>query len=125
MDTKEISETSKNVVVRGEGRETSRKMLCREKRVAKTEKRPQLQKEATRTSYFFAAVNNCLYLFNIEFLPPSGLATCYNEWWNDIWLNEGFATYMELISLNITYPELQFVSHNFVSHTICPKKSLI
>uniref|UniRef100_A0A8C6CUI2 Aminopeptidase n=1 Tax=Moschus moschiferus TaxID=68415 RepID=A0A8C6CUI2_MOSMO len=30
------------------------------------------------------------------------------EWWNDIWLNEGFATYMELISLNITYPELQF-----------------
>ncbi|XP_007466930.1 PREDICTED: endoplasmic reticulum aminopeptidase 2 isoform X2 [Lipotes vexillifer] len=30
------------------------------------------------------------------------------EWWNDIWLNEGFATYMELISVNITYPELQF-----------------
>ncbi|XP_061008048.1 endoplasmic reticulum aminopeptidase 2 [Dama dama] len=30
------------------------------------------------------------------------------EWWNDIWLNEGFARYMELISLNITYPELQF-----------------
>uniref|UniRef100_A0A8C0SVP7 Aminopeptidase n=1 Tax=Canis lupus familiaris TaxID=9615 RepID=A0A8C0SVP7_CANLF len=30
------------------------------------------------------------------------------EWWNDIWLNEGFATYMELISLNATYPELQF-----------------
>uniref|UniRef100_A0A8D1ARZ2 Aminopeptidase n=1 Tax=Sus scrofa TaxID=9823 RepID=A0A8D1ARZ2_PIG len=30
------------------------------------------------------------------------------EWWNDIWLNEGFATYMELISVNVTYPELQF-----------------
>uniref|UniRef100_A0A452TKR8 Aminopeptidase n=1 Tax=Ursus maritimus TaxID=29073 RepID=A0A452TKR8_URSMA len=29
------------------------------------------------------------------------------EWWNDIWLNEGFATYMELISVNATYPELQ------------------
>uniref|UniRef100_A0A8C3YTD9 Aminopeptidase n=1 Tax=Catagonus wagneri TaxID=51154 RepID=A0A8C3YTD9_9CETA len=30
------------------------------------------------------------------------------EWWNDLWLNEGFATYMELISVNVTYPELQF-----------------
>lgn len=30
------------------------------------------------------------------------------EWWNDIWLNEGFAKYMELVSLNATYPELQF-----------------
>lgn len=30
------------------------------------------------------------------------------EWWNDIWLNEGFAKYMELISVNATYPELQF-----------------
>ncbi|XP_054434263.1 endoplasmic reticulum aminopeptidase 2 [Pteronotus mesoamericanus] len=30
------------------------------------------------------------------------------EWWNDIWLNEGFAKYMELISITATYPELQF-----------------
>uniref|UniRef100_A0A2K6QF75 Aminopeptidase n=1 Tax=Rhinopithecus roxellana TaxID=61622 RepID=A0A2K6QF75_RHIRO len=30
------------------------------------------------------------------------------EWWNDIWLNEGFANYMELIAVNATYPELQF-----------------
>ncbi|XP_027624632.1 endoplasmic reticulum aminopeptidase 2 isoform X2 [Tupaia chinensis] len=30
------------------------------------------------------------------------------EWWNDIWLNEGFANYMELLSLNATFPELQF-----------------
>ncbi|XP_062942906.1 endoplasmic reticulum aminopeptidase 2 [Cynocephalus volans] len=30
------------------------------------------------------------------------------EWWNDIWLNEGFANYMELVSVNATYPELQF-----------------
>ncbi|XP_004678177.1 PREDICTED: endoplasmic reticulum aminopeptidase 2 isoform X2 [Condylura cristata] len=29
------------------------------------------------------------------------------EWWNDLWLNEGFANYMESISVNATYPELQ------------------
>ncbi|XP_008335053.1 endoplasmic reticulum aminopeptidase 2 [Cynoglossus semilaevis] len=27
-------------------------------------------------------------------------------WWNDIWLNEGFARYMEYISVEGTYPEL-------------------
>ncbi|KAL6114743.1 erap1 [Pungitius sinensis] len=29
------------------------------------------------------------------------------EWWNDLWLNEGFAKFMEYISLRVTYPELQ------------------
>lgn len=31
------------------------------------------------------------------------------EWWNDLWLNEGFAKFMEFVSLDITYPELQVV----------------
>uniref|UniRef100_A0A671RKM4 Aminopeptidase n=1 Tax=Sinocyclocheilus anshuiensis TaxID=1608454 RepID=A0A671RKM4_9TELE len=29
------------------------------------------------------------------------------EWWNDIWLNEGFARYMEFVSLEAVYPELK------------------
>ncbi|XP_019110411.2 endoplasmic reticulum aminopeptidase 2 isoform X2 [Larimichthys crocea] len=29
------------------------------------------------------------------------------EWWNDIWLNEGFARYMEYISVQATYPDLK------------------
>ncbi|XP_068103596.1 endoplasmic reticulum aminopeptidase 1 isoform X2 [Hyperolius riggenbachi] len=29
------------------------------------------------------------------------------EWWNDLWLNEGFAKFMEYIAVNITYPELR------------------
>lgn len=29
------------------------------------------------------------------------------QWWNDLWLNEGFAKFMEYVSVNITHPELQ------------------
>uniref|UniRef100_A0A803JZ71 Aminopeptidase n=1 Tax=Xenopus tropicalis TaxID=8364 RepID=A0A803JZ71_XENTR len=29
------------------------------------------------------------------------------EWWNDLWLNEGFAKFMEYVSVRVTYPELQ------------------
>ncbi|NWS76330.1 ERAP1 aminopeptidase, partial [Crotophaga sulcirostris] len=28
------------------------------------------------------------------------------EWWNDLWLNEGFAKFMEFVSVSATHPEL-------------------
>lgn len=36
------------------------------------------------------------------------------EWWNDIWLNEGFARYMEYASVEATYPELKVVCASFI-----------
>ncbi|KAM6391416.1 endoplasmic reticulum aminopeptidase 1 [Rhynochetos jubatus] len=29
------------------------------------------------------------------------------EWWNDLWLNEGFAKFMEFMSVSVTHPELR------------------
>ncbi|KAM6303813.1 endoplasmic reticulum aminopeptidase 1 isoform 1-T1 [Podargus strigoides] len=29
------------------------------------------------------------------------------EWWNDLWLNEGFAKFMEFVSISVTHPELR------------------
>ncbi|KAM9359901.1 endoplasmic reticulum aminopeptidase 2 isoform 1-T2 [Symphorus nematophorus] len=37
------------------------------------------------------------------------------EWWNDIWLNEGFARYMEYISVEATYPNLKV--EEYLLHT--------
>lgn len=31
------------------------------------------------------------------------------EWWNDLWLNEGFAKFMEFVSVRVTHPELKVV----------------
>ncbi|NXI29581.1 LCAP aminopeptidase, partial [Sterrhoptilus dennistouni] len=37
------------------------------------------------------------------------------EWWNDLWLNEGFATFMEYIAMEEVFPELHLVS-NFCNY---------
>ncbi|NXW65200.1 ERAP1 aminopeptidase, partial [Eurystomus gularis] len=33
------------------------------------------------------------------------------EWWNDLWLNEGFAKFMEFLSVSVTHPELRVEDH--------------
>ncbi|XP_016046703.2 endoplasmic reticulum aminopeptidase 1 [Erinaceus europaeus] len=35
------------------------------------------------------------------------------EWWNDLWLNEGFAKFMEFISVSVTHPELKVEEYFF------------
>uniref|UniRef100_A0A5F4W349 Aminopeptidase n=2 Tax=Callithrix jacchus TaxID=9483 RepID=A0A5F4W349_CALJA len=35
------------------------------------------------------------------------------EWWNDLWLNEGFAKFMEFVSVSVTHPELKVKDYFF------------
>lgn len=46
------------------------------------------------------------------------------SWWNDLWLNEGFATYMQYMSLQTVFPTLDIVSSNICLTSFEANKAL-
>ena len=45
------------------------------------------------------------------------------EWWNDLWLNEGFAIFMEFLAIDSIYPEWR-VFQNFIQQWYIPAMEL-
>lgn len=41
------------------------------------------------------------------------------KWWDDLWLNEGFATYLEYLAVNSLFPEWKMIEQ-FVLHKTQP-----
>ena len=45
------------------------------------------------------------------------------KWWDDLWLNEGFASYMEYKAVNVVHPEWE-MDDQFVSQDLTPVMQL-
>ncbi len=44
------------------------------------------------------------------------------EWWNDLWLNESFATFMSSLCINAKYPEFEEVKSYYMGDTVSSMK---